>query len=159
VVADAAKVDAIRTHFKPLVGTRLVRYQTAELLHEDGTWQSWPDLPIRIVTDNSSLISISWSCFDDLTLTNDDANPPWVDSATTRWIDNSIEAVNGCLGQMIRGVLLGRGQMSIGDREMEIWTRLIIELEDCWLEVFNALDENGYQLHHTLPNGEMCRCL
>lgn len=34
-----------------------------------------------------------------------------------------------------------------------------IELEGQWLEVFNALDENGYDLHSTFPTGEFQHCL
>jgi len=158
MTADAAKIDAIRFHFGPLLGKRITRYQTAESLHEDGTWSIWPDLPIRIYTEESSLVSISWSCFDDLRLTADESLPTWADDETTRWVENGIETINECLGRSIRGVLLGRGEMSISDREIEIWTRLIIDLGDRWLEVFNALDENGYALHHELPASEYTKC-
>ncbi|MDB5335926.1 MAG: hypothetical protein JWN70_1545 [Planctomycetaceae bacterium] len=62
---DTEKVEAIRTHFAPLTGTQIVKYQTAELLLTDGTWSSWPDLPIRIYTNSGSMVSVSWSRFDD----------------------------------------------------------------------------------------------
>ncbi len=158
MAADVTKVDAIRSHFAPLIGKRIIRYRTAELRHEDGRWSSWPDLPIRIMTDDSLSIGISWSCFDDLALTHGDNDPAWSDAATTRWVDNGIDAINGCLGRVILGVSLGRGQMAIGDSEIEIWTRLLIDLGDCWLEIFNALDENGYCLHDELPPGEFVTC-
>jgi hypothetical protein len=49
--------------------------------------------------------------------------------------------------------------MRIGDQSIEIWTRLVIDLGDRWLEVFNALDENGYQLHEELPTGDFVNCI
>lgn len=159
MAADVAKVDAIRSHFAPLIGKRIISYRTAELRHEDGTWSSWPDLPIRIMTEGSLSIGVSWSCFDDLSLTHGENDPAWADATTIRWVDNSIKAINGCLGRVIMGVSLGRGQMAIGDSEIEIWTRLLIDLEDTWLEIFNALDENGYCLHYELPSGQIIQVL
>ena len=120
MTADGAKLDAIRTHFAPLIGMKLVCYQTAELLHEDNTWSSWQDLPIRLYTDQMSLVSISWSRFDDLWLANDESLPFCAEDATTRWVENNIDSINGCLGRSIRGVLLSRGQMTIEDGEIEI---------------------------------------
>jgi hypothetical protein len=159
MTADIAKVDAIRKCFAPLIAARIDRYRTAELLHDDGTWESWPDLPIRIYTDSHLPVSVAWSKFDDLWLANDNSLPFDVDDARTRWIENKIVAINGCLGRTIRGVMLGRGEMSIEDREIEIWTRLVIDLEYRWLEIFNALDENGYELHSSKPTGEFVNCL
>jgi hypothetical protein len=92
-------------------------------------------------------------------LATDETLPGWADDDTTRWVENAIESINGCLGRPIRGVWLGRGEMRIGDRDIEIWTRLAIDLGDCWLEVFNALDENGYQLHGDMPPGEFIKCV
>jgi len=152
--ADIAKVDAIRKYFAPLIAARIDRYRTAELARDDGTWGSWPDLPIRIYTDSHLLVSVAWSKFDDLWLANDDSLPFDVEDARTRWVENKIADINGCLGRTIRGVMLGRGEMSLEKREIEIWTRLIIDLGDRWLEVFNALDENGYELHDSKPTGE-----
>ena len=41
----------------------------------------------------------------------------------------------------------------------EIWTRLVIELDEGWLEVFNALDENDYAYHEDRPAGVFIPCL
>ncbi len=60
--------------------------------------------------------------------------------------------------ERICGVSLGRGEMSIESRDIEIWTRLLFDLGGSWLEVFNALDENGYALHLTKPEGEFRPC-
>ena len=38
------------------------------------------------------------------------------------------------------------------------WARLLLEFDRGWLEVFNALDENGYAGHATRPDGEWVRC-
>ncbi len=156
---NISKVSAIQKHFARLIGSRINRYETAELLHDDGTWGSWPDLPIRIYTESNSLISVSWSRFDDLWLANDHSLPFAAVEATTRWIENGVAAPKGCLERTIHGVMLGRGEMSIEGREIEIWTRLVMDLGDRWFEIFNALDENGYDLHTTKPIGEFIDCI
>ena len=155
----AEKIIAIQKHFAPLIGSRINRYETAELLHDDGTYGSWPDLPIRIYSESDSLVSISWSRFDDLWLANDHSLPFAAEDATTRWVKDGVAAINNCLGRMIHSVTLGRGELSIEGQEIEIWTRLVIDLGDRWLEIFNALDENGYDLHKTKPTGEFITCI
>ena len=159
MAADAEKVSAIQKHFALLLGSRINRYYTAELFLDGGTWVSWPDLPIRIYTDTNLQVSVSWSQFDDLWLGNDNSLPFDVEDATTRWVENDIPNINDCLGRTIQGVMLGRGQMSLEGREIEIWTRLVIDLGDRWLEVFNALDENGYGFYKTMPTGEFVKCI
>ena len=117
------------------------------------------NLRIRIYTDSRSLVSVSWSRFGDLWLANDDSLPFAAEDATTRWVENNTSGINDCLGKTIHGVMLGRGEMSIEEREIEIWTRLVIDLVDRWLEIFNALDENGYDLHNTKPTGGFVNCI
>jgi hypothetical protein len=48
--------------------------------------------------------------------------------------------------------------MSIEGEEVEIWTRLLIEVDGSWLEIFNALDENGYAFHAGRPAGIFVPC-
>jgi hypothetical protein len=55
------KIEDIRAHFAAIIGERIVRYETAELLVDDGTWESWPDRPIRLYTGSSGVVAISWS--------------------------------------------------------------------------------------------------
>jgi hypothetical protein len=153
------KIESIRQHFTELIGQRISRYQTAQLLLSDGSWDNWPDLPIRIYTDRGHLVSVSWSQFDDLWLSSDSSLPFVGEDATTRWVDNSIAQINECFGRTIRGVMLGRGEMSVEGRDIEVWTRLVVHLGDCWLEIFNALDENGYNLHRVQPSGEFVHCI
>lgn len=152
-------IHAIKEAFSPLIGSRIVRYQTAEILHEDGTWDSWPDLPIRIFTDSPAMVSVSWSKFTDLWLANDGSLPFAAEDNSFRWVDNGIQQINGCLNQVIEHVSLGRGEMSIEGRDIEIWTRLVVQLSIGWLEIHNAFDENGYHFHHTPPAGEFLHCI
>lgn len=149
----------IRSKFAPLVGAVIVQFQTAELLHLDGTWTPWPDLPLRIVTANNGWIAISWSQFDDLWLRTDLSLPFDTGDSEVRWVENAIEDINRAINGTIRAVRLGRGQMSIEGTEIEIWTRLLIETDKGWIEVFNALDENGYDFHPAMPNGEFVHCV
>ncbi len=49
--------------------------------------------------------------------------------------------------------------MTWDGRDIEIWTRLLIECDDGWLEIFNALDENDYAFHTMMPAGTFLPCL
>ena len=49
--------------------------------------------------------------------------------------------------------------MTLEGREVEIWTRLLIETDKGWLEISNALDENGYFFHLEKPRGTFVSCL
>jgi hypothetical protein len=81
------------------------------------------------------------------------------DDATVRWVQDGVARIQPAVGTLISAVLIGRGQMSIEGRELEIWTRLLIECDGCWLEIFNALDENGYDFHTTMPTGTFLKCI
>lgn len=152
------KIKAIRDACTPLIGTTIERFETAEILHDDGTWDDWPDLPIRVYCNGQTLLSVSWSRFDDLWLSNDESLPFAAEDTTTRWKSNGIKKIGAAIGRSIQGVSLGRGEMSIESRDIEIWTRLVFDLGGLWFEVFNALDENGYDLHLAKPDGEFQKC-
>ena len=153
------KVRDIQEHFAPVFGETISRYETAELLLEDGSWTSWPDLPIRLYTGQNTLVAVSWSRFDDLWLENDTSLPFPTDGSTIRWITNGLKSINPVLGSSIGSVMLGRGEMSIEGRPIAIWTRLLIRVDVGWLEIFNALDENGYAFHSERPEGSFIPCL
>lgn len=149
----------IRRAFSPTIGSTLNGYSTAELLLDDGTWEAWPDLPIRIEWGSTKLLAVAWSKFDDLWLAADTSLPFSVEGSTIRWVANSIDKINPVVGATIRSVLLGRGEMSIEGKDVEIWTRLVVETSSGWLEIFNALDENGYDFHTERPAGTFKRCI
>ena len=153
------KIKAIRAACSPFIGGKIERFETAEIHHSDDTWDDWPDLPIRIYFTDEKLLSISWSRFEDLWLSNDLSLPFEAEDAMTRWKTNCLAEINPAVGQTIQGILLGRGQMTMDSRDIEIWTRLVFDLGGTWLEVFNALDENGYELHMTKPDGEFRECI
>jgi hypothetical protein len=153
------KIGEIRSHFAGVVGARINRYETAELQLDDGTWDQWPDLPIRLYTDTGDVIAISWSRFDDLWIASDLSLPFSIDGSTTRWVSNSIDRINPAVGTSIRSVMLGQGEMTIGGKEVEVWTRLLIQLDKGWLEIINALDENGYDFHIEKPTGDFIPCI
>jgi hypothetical protein len=153
------KMGDIRSHFAVLVGAKIIRYETAELLFDDGTWDSWNDLPIRLYTDTGKLIAISWSQFDDLWIAGDLSLPFSIEGSTIRWVNNGIEKIKAAIGTSIRSVMLGQGEMSIEGREVASWSRILIQLDTGWLEIFNALDENGYDFHTEEPIGNFVRCI
>lgn len=154
-----SKISTIRASLTAVIGARLTGYETAELLLDDGSWGPWPDLPIRLQTDTHKLIAIAWSEFDDLWIATDTSLPFPIDGATVRWVKNAIERTKGAVGNVIGAVEIGRGQMSVEDREVEIWTRLLIEVGGDWLEIVNAFDENGYDFHSGRPAGTFISCI
>jgi len=89
---------------------------------------------------------VSWSELDYIILTADESLPTWLDGK------NGLEKVNGILNAPLKKVDLGKGQMSVEGVDVEIWTRLLMGFGHGWLEVFNALDENGY-----VPKGILLR--
>ena len=46
------KLEDIRSHFAAFIGTKIIRYETAEMLCDDGTWDDRFDLPIRLYSAN-----------------------------------------------------------------------------------------------------------
>lgn len=153
------KIEDIRAHFAPVIGERILHYETAERLLHDGTWGSWPDLPIRLCVGSDRIVTVSWSRFDGLWLADGPSLPFLIGDAVVRWVINGLEEINAAVGASIKSVMLGRGEMSIGGQEVEIWTRLVIELDRGWLEVFNALDENGYAFRTERPVGIFVPCI
>jgi hypothetical protein len=153
------RIAEIRRTFDPAIGAMLRRYSTAELLLDDGSWDAWTDLPIRLEWGADHLIAVSWSKFDELWLRTDESLPFSVEGSTVRWVHNSIDQINAAIGSTILSVMLGRGEMSLAGRDVEIWTRLLIETDNGWLEVFNALDENGYDFHLHKPDGAFVSCI
>jgi hypothetical protein len=154
------KVARIQEHFSGAIGSKLIAYETAELRELDGQWSPWPDLPIRLHLDSGQMIAVSWSNFDDLWLASDLSLPfeAELEDAEVRWVRNAISPINPVLGSILRSVQLGRGNMSIEGREIEIWTRLLLQFPNHCLEIFNALDENGYQLHSNPPDIQTIPC-
>jgi len=153
------RVGAIRRAFGPAIGRRLSSYSTAELLHDDGTWGPWRDLPIRLEWSSGHLVAASWSRFDDLWISTDLSLPFNTEGLTVRWVCNALEGLNRAVGATLQSVALGRGEMSIAGRDIEVWTRMVLQTDRGWLEVFNALDENGYEFHLTPPPGTFVPCI
>ncbi len=153
------QLDSIRRAFAPAIGEVLTGFSTTEHRFEDGVWHLDPNLPIRLVWGSQVRISVSWSRFDDLWLATDDSMPFKVDMDDVRWVSREPQAFRAALGSRLKGVLLGQGEFSIEGKGIEIWTRLVIETEACWLEIFNALDENGYSCHAQKPEGTFLRIL
>jgi hypothetical protein len=152
------KIDAIKSSFAPLMHQDLTRFETAELQFQDGTWDAWPDLPIRLYSARA-VVSIAWWEFDDLWITNDESNPFSMEGSVVRRVENAIDILKPAIGGRFNAVLIGRGEMSVEGRDIEIWTRIVIQIGDHWIEIFNALDENGFDFHLKLPAGEFVRCL
>lgn len=158
IESSDSKVALIREFMSDLVGKSLTKYETAEILHEDGTWSPWPDLPIRLYADSAVPVSVVWSGFDKLWIERGDTLPFSIEGSTVRWVENAIPKVNDILGKEILSVLLGKDSMLFGSY-VEIWVRLTLKLENGWFEIFNNLDENGYEFHTRKPDCESITCV
>jgi hypothetical protein len=153
------QVPYIRDYFAELVGKSLLKYETAELRLREGIWDPWNDLPIRLFVGEGDPTAVAWSHFSRLWIERGTALPFSTEGSEVRWVENVIPALGQLIGSELRSVLLGRGQMSIEGHEIEIWTRLLLVFEAGWLEIFNALDENGYAFHSEQPIGEFIKCI
>jgi len=154
-----AKIALVREVMGDLIGNRLVKYKTAELQLIDGTWVAWPDMPIRLYADSGAIVSVSWSRFGDLWIERGQGLPFATDDATLRWVTNGITPIEPAIGNRMKSVMIGRGEMTWDGREVEIWTRLLVEFDGGWLEVFNALDEHEYAFHTRMPSGTFLPCV
>ncbi|MDS6631314.1 hypothetical protein QYS46_12500 [Klebsiella michiganensis] len=109
-------------------------------------WEPWNDLPIRIYFDGGEVISIAWSKFDELWLSNDLTLPFSIEYNQVRWVTNSPKEIRGCLNNRISSVKLGVDYFVIENNKIEVFTHLLVYTTNGILDVFNNLDENGYSL-------------
>jgi hypothetical protein len=160
VTAKAAKLQLIQDCFSGLVGHPILGYELAQLwCDDDQQWSDWMDVPLFLTVGDSTL-SISWQKFDDLAMEVGRVLPFSLSGSTVRWLSEGVAVLDAILGNTIAAVSLGRGQMAIGGRELEIWTRLLITLDNgTTLDVFNALDENGLTLVTLGPGDEVIQAV
>jgi hypothetical protein len=142
------KIELIREIFSSLIGAEFRGYELAQMwCSDEEEWSNWMDVPLFLSFDESTL-SISWEKFDDLSIENGRVLPFSLGGSTVRWLCEGVELLDSIIGQKILGVSLAKGQMTLGNSDIEIWTRLLIELNSgATLEIFNALDENGIEVH------------
>jgi hypothetical protein len=160
VTAKETKLQLIQTRFSGLIGQPILGYELAQMwCDDDQQWSDWMDLPL-FLTVGSSTLSIPWQKFDDLAIEVGRVLPFSLGGSTVRWLWEGMAVLDAILGDTVAAVSLGRGQMSIGGSELEIWTRLLITLDSgTTLDVFNALDENGIALVTLEPGDEVIRAV
>lgn len=152
------KIEAIRRYFEPWIGQRLLKFETAQLKEESGQWSDWLDPPIRLFFDSKSIISIAWWYLDNLRISGDDSVYFFVEPDEIRWLCNENVIIRPAVSGTLKSVMLGRGDLVVGNEEIEIWTRLLLEFDTGWLEVFNNLDENGFAFYAEKPVGVFVKC-
>lgn len=160
VSAIEDKVSLIQERFAALVGKEVVGYELAQYwCAEDEEWSNWRDIPLFLSIGETTL-SISWQKFDELAIEVDRALPFSLSGATVRLLCEDVESLDAVIGQKVASVSLGKGEMSIEEVEIDVWTRLLIKLSGGnTLEVFNALDENGIEVHTKPVVGEVQKCI
>jgi len=147
------KIDLIRRHCLPLVGDVVYWYETALIVLEDGGVDDWPDMPIRIKFQSGHLISVSWSKLDDLWIAADTSLPVTHQPQNILWKRNGFERLNSIIGKPLDDIHLGMDANTLNGVALNTWTRLVMELDGVWFEIFNGLDENQYELHSDKPAG------
>ena len=154
------KVELISNRLRALLGKKIQRYELAQLWDETTReWSYWMDVPLFLTVGNSTL-SISWYKFDELAIEWGRVLPFSLVGSTVRWVSDGVNALDAATGRKITAISLGRGEMSIEKNEIETWTRLLFTLDNgTTLEIFNALDENGIQLHTSQVPGETIKCI
>ncbi|MCG8457670.1 MAG: hypothetical protein MI919_15450 [Holophagales bacterium] len=158
--STAEKIAAARLTFAPLIGLKLSRYETARLRTEGEGWSRWDDLPIRLFFESGSCASVSWTGLNELWVTSEPTVPAWLeDSSDVGWVDGGVADVDTFVAERLLAVGLGRGEFVLDGRDIEIWTRLLLTFESGHLEIYNALDENGYESYEDPPVGELRRCV
>lgn len=160
VVSLDDKIELIRKHFSPLVGKKFSGYEYAQLwCDEKMEWCDWMGIPLFIRTDDQTL-SICWSKFDELAIAPGRRLPFSLGGTTVRWRYEGLSALDSSVGKSIADVSIGRGQMTVGQNDIEIWTRLFIGFENGEvLEIFNSLDENGFDFHPDAVPVESRKCV
>lgn len=161
VTAKSEKISLIREQFSGLIGRTISGYEVAQIWHQDAmSWSNWNDIPLFLSIADAAVISISWNKFDDLGISHGRILPFSLAGATVRWVDEGIDELDAAIGMSISSVALGRGEMNVEGKDVEVWTRLLIGLSNgSTLEIFNALDENGYAIHVGKIVGEVTACI
>ena len=80
--------------------------------------------------------------------------------STVRWKSEDNDLLDSIVGKKIVSVSLGRGEFSLDKKEIEVWTRLIINLDNGFtFEVFNSLDENGFSYDRSKTESNVIKCI
>lgn len=150
-----SKVEAIKKAFGKVIGATLTGYSTAEIF-VDG-WEPWNDLPIRLAFKDGQKISVAWSKLDELWLSNDQSLPFNIYESKVRWIENTFDDLNRLIGGVIISVSLGQDYLALGGQKIPLNIHLVVETDQGVMDIFNALDENGYAYFSTRPlNLKLC---
>jgi len=154
------KSQLIRNQFESMLGKPITGYELAELwCEEEKEWSEWMDIPL-FLSSGEEVISISWQKFNELAIEKGRTLPFSLSGSTVRWLSEGVSNVEPAIGKIISSISIGRGEMSVEDREIEIWTRLLIGFDGGEvLEVFNALDESGIVFHTNPVSGETIKCI
>ena len=154
------KTKLIQTNFAGLKNQKIKAYEYCQLwCREDKEWTDWEDMPLFLTIGNRTL-SISWQKFDELAIEIGRVIPCSLAGSTVRWLEKGYKSLDSILGSKLKSVSLGQGEMIIDNQEVEVWTRLLLKLEnESTIEIFNNLDENGIHLHHTEIIGNTIKCI
>ena len=108
----------------------------------DNSW--YEDLPIILIIDGEQ-IEICWQQFDSLSITKNqiDVNNCISYDERIPYRENALSALNKSIGKKVLSVKLGMSSMTLEDKVIPMINSVDFELENGYLTIFNALDENG----------------
>ena len=108
----------------------------------DDSW--YEDLPIILIIDGEQ-IEICWQQFDSLSITKNqiDVNDCVSYDEKIPYRENMLITLNQAIGKKIVDVKLGMSSMTLEGKTIPMINSVDFELENGFLTIYNALDENG----------------
>ena len=141
-VQDKAKAEELVTDLSGQLVGKSIKTTFVGWYEPDDSW--YQDLPIILII-NGEQIEICWQKFDSLSITKNQINVNNCISYGERipFRENALSSLNKAIGKRVLSVKLGMSSMEWGGIEIPLINSLVFELENGYLTIFNALDENG----------------
>lgn len=155
------QIQLVCQYFHSRVGLTLLRYETGMLRDAQNSYRSWHEAGIWLHLGPGEPVMVRWSVIELLVVDFDEPLPPWDESANPDFgsVVNALPELNPLCGCALRAVYLDATDDHWEGASLVLRRpRLLLEFDRGWLEVFNALQENGYTTHATRPDGEWIRC-
>lgn len=155
-----SKMSDLERVFAPVIGKKLKAIETPELHDEEkDNWEDFREHSVRLYFDGEFAATLAWDKFDELCISPDTKIAScYRNTLTIRWLKNTVTGIERLIDRQLKTVELGKGSMSFGENEFDIWIRILLGFETGYFEIYNALDENGYAVHTVHPDGEFLTC-
>ena len=141
-VEDKEKAEALIQAFARLWVGKTIESTYVGWYVPDDEW--YEDFPIIIKIDGVQF-EVCWQKFDSLSITKNQID---IDNCISGdelipYKKDALSALQRATGKRIKSVKLGMSSMTLEDKVIPMINSLDFELENGYLTIFNALDENG----------------